>query len=43
MAEVGLLPLARVALQVSKAVLPRYRGRFSKRLFNHPNCWRFSV
>jgi hypothetical protein len=25
---------ADVALQVSKAVLPRYRSRFSKRLFN---------
>ena len=36
MAEVGLLPFARVALQVSKAVLPRYRSRFSKRLFNQP-------
>jgi hypothetical protein len=36
MAEVGLLPFARVALQVSKAVLPPYRSRFSKRLFNQP-------
>jgi hypothetical protein len=36
MAEVGLLPFARIALQVSKAVLPRYRSRFSKRLFNQP-------
>ena len=36
MAEVGLLPFARVALQVCKAVLPRYRSRFSKRLFNQP-------
>jgi Transposase domain (DUF772) len=36
MAEVGLLPFARVALEVSKAVLPRYRSRFSKRLFNQP-------
>ena len=36
MAEVGLLPFARVALQVSQAVLPRYRSRFSKRLFNQP-------
>jgi hypothetical protein len=36
MAEVGLLPFARIALQVSKAVLPRYRTRFSKRLFNQP-------
>ena|SRR5271168_1276746 len=36
MAEVGLLRFARVALQVCKAVLPRYRSRFSKRLFNQP-------
>lgn len=36
MAEVGLLPFARVALQVSRTVLPRYRSRFSKRLFNQP-------
>jgi hypothetical protein len=36
MAEVGLLPFARVALPVSKAVLPRYRSRFRKRLFNQP-------
>lgn len=36
MAAVGLLPFARVALQVSKAVLPRYRSHFSKRLFNQP-------
>ena len=33
MAEVGLLPFARIALQVSKAVLPRYRSRFSKHQF----------
>jgi hypothetical protein len=36
MAEIGLLPFARIALQVSKAVLPRYRSRFSKRLFDQP-------
>src|SRR3984893_9388379 len=36
MAEVGLLPFARIALQVSKAVLPRYRSRFSKHQFNQP-------
>jgi len=36
MAEVGLLPFARIALRVCKAVLPRYRSRFSKRLFNQP-------
>ena len=36
MAEVGLLPFARIALQVAKAVLPRYRSRFSKHQFNQP-------
>src|SRR5438094_6480370 len=36
MAEVGLLPFARIALQVSRAVLPRYRSRFSKRQFTQP-------
>ena len=33
MAEVGLLPFARIALQVARAVLPRYRSRFSKHQF----------
>jgi len=36
MAEVGLLPSARIALQVAKAVLPRYRSRFSKHQFTQP-------
>src|SRR6202035_1628031 len=36
MPEVGLLPFARIALQVSRAVLPRYRSRFSKRQFTQP-------
>jgi len=36
MAEVGLLPFARIALQVSQAVLPRYRSRFSKHQFTQP-------
>jgi hypothetical protein len=36
MAEVGLLLFARVALQISQAVLPRYRSRFSKHQFNQP-------
>jgi hypothetical protein len=36
MAEVGLLPFARITLQVSRAVLPRYRSRFSKRQFTQP-------
>jgi hypothetical protein len=30
------LPFARIALQVSRAVLPRYRTRFSKRQFTQP-------
>jgi hypothetical protein len=36
MAEVGLLPFARIALQVSKAVLPRYRSPFRKHQFTRP-------
>ena len=36
MAEVGLLPFARIALGVSRAMLPRYRSRFSKRQFTQP-------
>ena len=36
MAEVGLLPFARTALQVARAVLPRYRTRFSKHQFTQP-------
>ena len=36
MAEVGLLPFARIALQVSRAVLPCYRSRFSKHQFTQP-------
>ena len=36
MAEVGLLPFARVALQVATQVLPPYRSRFSKHLFTQP-------
>ncbi|HKM66527.1 MAG TPA: transposase [Candidatus Acidoferrum sp.] len=36
MAEIGLLPFARMALQVSQAVLPHYRSRFSKRQFTQP-------
>jgi len=45
MAEVGLLPFARIALQVAKAVLPRYRSRFSEHQYiNSPSrsCWPFS-
>lgn len=36
MAEVGLLPFARVALQVAAQVLPPYRSRFSKHQFTQP-------
>lgn len=36
MPEVGLLPFARVALQVATQVLPRYRTRFSKHQFTQP-------
>src|SRR2546425_4478249 len=36
MAEVGLLPFARVALQVATQVLPPYRTRFSKHQFTQP-------
>src|ERR1700675_1143946 len=36
MAEVGLLPFARIAMQVCRAVLPRYRSRFSKHQFTQP-------
>ena len=36
MAEVGLLPFARVALQVAARVLPPYRTRFSKHQFTQP-------
>jgi hypothetical protein len=36
MAEVGLLPFVRIALQVCRAVLPQYRSRFSKHQFTQP-------
>lgn len=36
MAEVGLLPFARTALEVAATVLPPYRSRFSKRQFTQP-------
>jgi Transposase domain (DUF772) len=36
MAEVGLLPFARVALQVATPVLPPCRTRFSKQQFTQP-------
>jgi len=36
MAEVGLLPFGRIALQVSKAAPPRHRSRFGKHQFTQP-------
>src|SRR5712691_3801617 len=36
MAEVGLLPFARMALDVASTVLPTYRTRFSKHQFTQP-------
>jgi hypothetical protein len=36
MAEVGLLPFTRIALDVPKAALPRYGSRFIKHQFTHP-------
>jgi len=36
MPEIGLLPFARVALQVATAALPPYRSRFSKHQFTQP-------
>ncbi len=36
MPEIGLLPFARVALDVARAVLPPYRTRFSKHQFTQP-------
>ncbi len=35
-AEIGLLPFARVALDVAIRVLPPYRSRFSKHQFTPP-------
>jgi hypothetical protein len=36
MAEIGLVCFARLALEVSQAVLPRQRTKFSKRVFTQP-------
>jgi IS5 family transposase len=36
MAEIGLLPFARVALHCAAAILPPYRSRFSKHQFTQP-------
>ena len=36
MAEVGLLPFARTALEVATTVVPLYRSRFSKHQFRQP-------
>jgi hypothetical protein len=36
MAEIGLVAFASYSLQVSKAVMPVYRSRFSKNIFTQP-------
>jgi hypothetical protein len=36
MVEVGLVRLARIALEVAEAVLPDYRTKFSKHTFTQP-------
>ena len=36
MPEIGLLPFARVAIQVATAAVPTYRSRFSKHPFTQP-------
>jgi hypothetical protein len=36
MAEIGLVPFARVALEVAEAALPRYRSKYSKHTFAQP-------
>ncbi len=36
MPEIGLLPFARVAMDVAMAILPTYRSRFSKHQFTQP-------
>jgi transposase-like protein DUF772/DDE family transposase len=36
MAEIGLVPFARLVLQIATTVLPRYRTRFSKHQFSQP-------
>jgi hypothetical protein len=41
MAEIGLVPFAHIALQVSRAVLPRYRSHFSKHQFTQPQLLPF--
>jgi len=44
MAEIGLLPFARVALEVAQRVLPPYRSRFSKTPNSRSrSCWRCCV
>ena len=36
MAEIGLVQLAELTLQVGEQVLPRYRSKFSKHQFTQP-------
>src|SRR5258708_40327216 len=43
MADVGLLPFARVALEVATQVVPPYRTRFSKHQFTQPQLLAVSV
>ena len=41
MSEVGLVPFARVALEVSQEVVPVYSHRFLRSVSLSRNCWRF--
>src|SRR6266508_2749969 len=36
MAEIGLVPFAKCAVEIAKRVLPSYRNRFSKHTFTQP-------
>ncbi len=36
MAEIGLVQMAELTLQVSEQILPRYRSKFSKHQFTQP-------
>jgi len=42
-AEIGLLPFARVALQVATRVLPAYRSRLANTNSPSRSCWRCFV
>ncbi len=43
MAEIGLVPFARVAREVAQRVLPSYRSRFSKHQCTQPQLLAFSA